>query len=383
MRLSNLAWVAALALVTASAAWAEENAAPAEAAATDETMESAAPESTEAAAAGTELGPVGYDAQGRAGRIHVVRDGDTLWDVSDAYLGTPWVWPSVWKDNDDIANPHLIYPGDRIWISPYEMRKITAAEAEEMMNRSPGEEPPAAIDQTPVPVDHGTYRFTGIQTTGFIAPEELAASSSILDAVHLTRRWFGQQDEVVVGLGAGEVQVGEQYDIFRTAGEIEDPETGELIGYETKQLGWLEVTAVEDESAVAEIRLSRSEMQRGDRIIPRRMRNADIPVMAMPQVDGLVAHLPNERQAMGSTDIVYLNKGSRDGLVVGSPLEIFRPKDAVEDVVDGVEKRIPDHIVAKLVVVDVFDNSAVAVVTHTTHELGPGDRFRGTETLRP
>src|SRR3990172_8194099 len=61
------------------------------------------------------LGAVGYDEQGRQGRIHVVARGDTLWHISDAYLGTPWVWPPIWKDNDeDIANPHRIYPGDRI-----------------------------------------------------------------------------------------------------------------------------------------------------------------------------------------------------------------------------------------------------------------------------
>jgi nucleoid-associated protein YgaU len=64
------------------------------------------------------LGPIGHDAQGRPGRIHVVRAGDTLWDISDAYLGTPWVWPSIWQDNTaEVENPHLIFP-DRIWISP-------------------------------------------------------------------------------------------------------------------------------------------------------------------------------------------------------------------------------------------------------------------------
>ena len=54
------------------------------------------------------LGPEGVDDEGRVGRLHTVTRGDTLWDVSAAYLGTPWVWPSVWIDNHDIANPHLI-----------------------------------------------------------------------------------------------------------------------------------------------------------------------------------------------------------------------------------------------------------------------------------
>ena len=60
------------------------------------------------------LGAIGYDSEGRQGRIHIVVRGDTLWDISNAYLGTPWVWPSIWNDNGEIENPHRIYPGDGV-----------------------------------------------------------------------------------------------------------------------------------------------------------------------------------------------------------------------------------------------------------------------------
>ena len=56
-----------------------------------------------------------------------------MWDLSAAYLGTPWVWPSVWIDNGDIANPHLILPGDKIWITANEMRVVSDEEAESFL----------------------------------------------------------------------------------------------------------------------------------------------------------------------------------------------------------------------------------------------------------
>jgi hypothetical protein len=43
-----------------------------------------------------------------------VNGGDTLWEISSAFLGNPYYWPRLWSINDYITNPHWIYPGNRI-----------------------------------------------------------------------------------------------------------------------------------------------------------------------------------------------------------------------------------------------------------------------------
>ena len=49
-----------------------------------------------------------------AGFYYTIQKGDTLWDLSDHFFDSPWLWPELWQENDQIPNPHWIYPGERI-----------------------------------------------------------------------------------------------------------------------------------------------------------------------------------------------------------------------------------------------------------------------------
>jgi hypothetical protein len=329
------------------------------------------------------LGDVGYDEQGRQGRIHVVARGDTLWHISDAYLGTPWVWPSIWKDNEDIANPHRIFPGDRIWITPWEMRRLSAAEAEKRLAAHPAEQAPEpeVVSQPPMPepaVDPQMFhRESAEEMVGLVTEEIVESAASIVSAVP-SRVMLGFGDRVYVGLGRDDVAKGDRFTIFRTREKVFDPETGRMLGWHVDYLGWLEVIEPTDETSVAEIRLSGSEIEIGDRLMRREPPELDIAIGPSPtEVEGRISFFPNLRTLMATQDFVYLNRGSEDGLSVGSPLEVYRSGFTARETARDESVRVPERVVAQLLVLRAQPNSAVAVVRHTHEELALGDRFRG------
>ena len=47
---------------------------------------------------------------------YVVKKGDTLWGISNKFLKNPAYWPEVWDKNQKVRNPHLIFPGDVLFI---------------------------------------------------------------------------------------------------------------------------------------------------------------------------------------------------------------------------------------------------------------------------
>ncbi len=373
---------------------------------------------------GTVLGPHGVDDLGRAGRLHTVISGDTLWDLAAAYLGTPWVWPSVWIDNDDIDNPHLILPGNKIWITANEMRVVTDAEAESFLapvgpvavNDSspmmmgpegstligdslagPGEAAPLAAleatnpdepsDLTAFPViipgaaTQRTSRGRRItvarrESMGFVSSDQLDGASTIVDSP-VERFFLAAGDDVILGIGEGDVEIGDQFTIFSVIEEVRDPENFLLLGHHIDPLGWIEVTELTGETAIGQIRASNTEIARGAQVMKRKLLPQAVDARSTPDaIEGMVVFLPSERTMMGDGGYLYINRGEFHGLETGSELEVYDSGSIVNDQPRQVDVRTPDRVVAQLIVVSLQPDSAVAFVLSANRELEVGDSVR-------
>lgn len=351
------------------------------------------------------LGPEGVDDRGRRGRLHTVARGDTLWDLSAAYLGTPWVWPSVWIDNDDIQNPHLIRPGDKVWITANEMRIVSDAEAESFLASQPetletaspspspaapvspsDEEDAAAVPLAALPVevpgalapaeDGDSILVSHRDAMGFLSAEHFKGSSTIVDSP-IERTFLAQGDPVYLGMGEGELEVGDQFTIFQVIEDVRDSESNRLLGHHIETLGWLEVTKLTGDTSVAEIRMSYSEIARGVRVTPRPKLPRTVTTRATPDaIEGKIVFLPSERTIAAGGEYVYLNRGELHGIELGSELEVYESGEILTERTRNVDVRTPDLVVARVVVIRVEPESSVAYVISAERELAVGDSVR-------
>jgi hypothetical protein len=337
---------------------------------------------------------VGISPDGKKGHIHKVVKGDTLWDITETYLGTAWVWPSIWKEND-ILNPHRIYPGDVLWVTEGEMRKLTPEEAEAFMR--------AAQDQAPVPAaparlpgleqesDHDPFsaldsadstveryiEIKDLHRRSFVTPDEMELGGGAIMGNHRPNYWSSQRQRTIVSVGEGQTQVGDMYTIYRIRRPLRHPENGELLGYVVEVLGKGEIGEVHSEASFLDVVTAYSEIQPGDRLMrfteePQSIRE----VFSDADVDGQIVAYEPYRLRGGRGDLVILDKGTEDGVEVGRRFSVYRAGREVRDPVTETPILVPDDVVGEAFVVKSSARASLALLTNATTDLVIGDRFR-------
>ncbi len=102
--------------------------------------------------------------------VHVVKTGDTLWDIARSYLQDPFRWPEIFRRNRDIVeNPHWIYPGEQIRIP------VSAVRADVMAARNNSS--PAVVAAKPS--DQTVFANGG----GIVARHEIVNSGVLFGGV--------------------------------------------------------------------------------------------------------------------------------------------------------------------------------------------------------
>jgi LysM repeat protein len=363
---------------------------------------------------------------------YVVQKGDTLWDISARFLKDPWKWASVWTINEQVKNPHLIYPGDVI-VLKYDAQgrpQLTAMRPEKLApapaQAAPApavagaEAPPQAIEASPVAgevpvpqaeaapaaepevverrVKPGVVRLSPKvhtqelrQPVPTIRPDAIAPFLTyplVISPNDLEKAAYvavGMDNRVALGNGsefyARNMKKGENaefYHVFRKGPELRHPETNELLAYEAMYLGEARKLADGDPSKLVVTRV-KQEIIPTDRLLAA-PKQASLPYYypRPPQkaVRGYILRAINGLQEFGPRTVVSISLGARDGMEQGHVLRIMRHVGRAKDPVTGREFAMPDEDSGLLMVFRVFDKVSYALIMDANRPIHTGDSLR-------
>ncbi len=332
---------------------------------------------------------------------YTVRPGDTLWDLSGRFLNNPWYWPKIWSYNPEITNPHWIYPGNVLKFypaaeeAPARVEPVAAGEEEpepeapvrELEDFSKADlKEPAPVEEADAVAVVGPYKIAYVppktkwaQHDAFVTPRELAESGTITAAFEEKIMLSSQDRAYAKFQNRAEVKPGETYVVYKTERPIYHPVTKELWGYQSVVLGSAKVVAVEENAATLVIQQSFDSIERGALLGPWTEKFYR-PVARKPNrqaLDGRIIAARNDvLTSLGEHHVVFVDKGSKDGVEEGNVFTVVRSGDPYDQ--DPYKPQwdasLPKEDLGNLLVIDVKERASAALVTRSLKELIVGDR---------
>lgn len=302
---------------------------------------------------------------------HRVRQGDTLWQIAAIFLENPWCWSTVWEINrEQIRDPHWIYPGQTIFFDRERQQLgLHPTEAEPLVRQSPTIRT-EAVKASPLPIIAPalTRRFN---TTALI-PVGLLANAPQVAGMRDGRRMAAVSDAVIV---SGSLQGQTLFQVIRPLQNVADPDTGLPLALSSLQVGTVSLEGAGSQGTHHfRVASSLTEILTGDRLIPL-AKPAQAQWVPHPAraFSGRIAAVLRGTKWAGTHDIVAINRGTYAGLDAGSVIAVAR--QARIPVLTGhyPPTVLTPEKIATLLVFDVTDHAALAVVIRASDTFTIGD----------
>ncbi|WP_231872321.1 MULTISPECIES: LysM peptidoglycan-binding domain-containing protein [unclassified Oleiphilus] len=308
---------------------------------------------------------------------YVVVKGDTLWDISERFLKSPWLWPEIWHANPQVSNPHLIYPGDIIGLiyinGQPRLTTLKAGPQNGVVKLSP------QIKATPISAAIPTIPLDAIAS--FLSQNRIVEKEEMEMAPYVL---IGRENHLITGTGdtvfaRGDVKGAEKVAVYRSSETYIDPETNELLGLEAKAIATADVDQVNKEVVTLNILRSSEELRQGDRLLPTedRMINSNfVPSKPEHDIRGKMISVASGVGNIGQYNVVVINRGERDGIKEGNVLAVYKRGGLVRDPYTKEKIELPSQRAGLLMVFRVFEKLSYGLVLKATRPLAVMDEVR-------
>lgn len=331
----------------------------------------------------------GIGVRGDHPDVYTVVRGDTLWDISERFLTTPWEWPKVWKANPNIKNPHLIYPGDHI-----SLRYDANGQPTLVISRN-GEE---VGDSVIYGENGGTEKLSprireqslkdaipmipGDAIRQFLVYPRVVSAKQLKKAPYVIGNYDGR---LTSALGheiyaRGNINSSQpSYGVFRRSKELRDPVNNELLGHEVTHVASARLLQQGDPATLL-ITSNKMETISGDRLMSTAngfAQHTYVPrTPAIQGGEGRIVSLVDAISQAGRNQIVVLNLGDRAGIEIGDVLAVERRGGVIKDRHSGKKNAtvsLPSTRTGVVMVFQTFDKVSYALVMESTRPINRND----------
>jgi len=311
---------------------------------------------------------------------YVVKKGDTLWDISETFLKSPWLWPEIWHVNPQIQNPHLIYPGDVIslvYIDGEPRLILERGDGERTVKLSPTKRVEPLDTVIPaIPLE----AIDAFLTRSRVVDSATLNNASYVISGHEGRILSGAEDKLYARdhLDNG-LTLYSTYGVYRPGDAYIDPDTNEILGVEALEVGQGKVIQKDDDISTLRMNTTTEEVRLQDRLLPTeesKLIPTFFPSAAkLAQPAKIISVLGGVTQ-VGQYDVVAVNRGERENIEVGNVMAVYHKSGTVKDRMKNDIVELPPERAGILMVFKVFDKMSYGLILEAQRPLSLYDELR-------
>jgi hypothetical protein len=319
--------------------------------------------------------------------VHVVQQGETLWQLAQQYFGDPLLWPEIYRLNTGVVeDPHWIFPGEELRLQPGEEELAMEPQPQAITVTPTGDTVRAPVQPAPIRPTTGPTIFseasqarmmgTAIDTrveasyravrpgeyysSGFLTEGEPLETGRVVANLETslrgnirTRTSAAAFEQVVIDPPGGvPLDTGTLLLALRRGEEV--PGYGQIV----HPTGLLRVTGEAGVRQRAQLLRPFDRVTDGQELLPIapfRFDNERRPEPTTEQLEAQVLRLRDRREVATLQDVLFLDRGAGDGVRLGDVFLVFAEQP---DQQGGVLVQQQAHVL----VVSTRERTATAVI---------------------
>jgi len=305
---------------------------------------------------------------------YTIQKGDTLWNLSQKFYDSQWVWPGLWEMNHQIKNPHWIYPGNKIRVFLADGIKpqtpLSATQAP-LPDATPTSLMPPPL--APQPQLHGIT----IRNLDFVKQTPVPPLGHILMSENGGTLLSKGDTIFIKPVAKNNFIPGTQYYIFSTKKVTLEYDNIKFKGVKHNIKAIVTILETNDTFVRGVLDMAFRSSQPGDPIMANRPLKKEITVNPTPQlIQARIICAQDDNELLGENSIAFMDAGSQKNVKPGDIYTLYKTQTAPSKTLFKTAASLPPLKNGRLMVLHTEAISATVKILSSNAEVLIGDIVR-------